>query len=84
MHTRRVRNLQPNDARTAAVEYGIIKRWFSDRGFGFITPDAGGKDVFLHARSLPPGTAIGEGDRVSFTIETEQSGKLRAASVRLV
>jgi CspA family cold shock protein len=66
------------------MEHGTVKRWFADRGFGFVAPDAGGKDVFLHARSLPPGTVVGEGDRVEFEIKTEPSGKLRAASVRLI
>ena len=67
------------------METGRIKRWFDDRGFGFIRPDAGGSDVFLHAKALPPGTVIGEGDRLSFTIENDpRNGRPRAASVRLI
>ena len=48
--------------------YGIIDRWISDRGFGFVTADEGGGDVFLHrsaiqSRDYPPRLQA----RVSFT-----------------
>jgi cold shock CspA family protein len=66
------------------MENGVIKKWFDDRNFGFITPDRGGKDVFAHIRSFPPSTTISEGDRVSFTIESERDGRLRAVNARLI
>lgn len=34
---------------------GKITSWKDEKGYGFITPAGGGKDVFLHASSLPPG-----------------------------
>lgn len=62
---------------------GTIKRIQSDKGFGFITPDGGDKDVFFHSSSLVEVTfdQLHEGDKVSF--ETEQSEKgPRAKDVR--
>ena len=56
---------------------GTVK-WFSDdKGYGFITPDDGGKDVFVHVtaveRSGMPG--LDEGMRVSFETEPDKHGK---------
>jgi len=54
---------------------GTIKRLQSEKGFGFITPDGGDKDVFFHSSSLVGVTfdQLHEGDKVTF--ETEQSEK---------
>jgi CspA family cold shock protein len=48
----------------------------TDRGFGFITPDGGNKDVFFHAQSLVGITfdELREGDAVSFEIEEGPKG----------
>jgi CspA family cold shock protein len=53
---------------------GVIKR-LTDKGFGFITPDGGDKDVFFHNSALVGVTfnELREGDKVSF--ETEESDK---------
>ena len=62
---------------------GIIKRLNTEKGFGFITPDGGDKDVFFHSSSLVGVTFVElhEGDKVSF--ETEQSEKgPRATNVK--
>jgi CspA family cold shock protein len=64
---------------------GIIKRLNGEKGFGFITPDGGDKDVFFHSSSLVGVTfaELHEGDKVSF--ETEQSEKgPRATNVKRV
>ena len=54
---------------------GTVK-WFSDRkGYGFIARDEG-KDVFVHFSGIRPGgpRSLNEGDKVEFTVETDQRG----------
>jgi uncharacterized membrane protein YsdA (DUF1294 family)/cold shock CspA family protein len=59
---------------------GTIKVWHDDRGFGFIEPDQGGQDIFLHATAYRGGGRRPEaGQRVSFTVELNRDGKKRAA-----
>ena len=60
---------------------GTVKFFNDSKGFGFITPDDGGKDVFVHANGLN-GTTINEGDTVSFDVEEGQKG-LNAVNVSL-
>ena len=53
--------------------------WNDDRGFGFLKPDDGGPDVFLHFTAAPRGTARPyEGQRLTFEIEHDEKGKTRA------
>ena len=55
---------------------GKIAR-LTDRGFGFITPDEGDKDVFFHARSLAEDVVyddLREGDAVTFEMEDGPKG----------
>ncbi len=62
---------------------GTVK-WFNDeKGFGFITPDGGGDDLFVHFRAIEAEgfKALKEGQRVSFVAERGQKG-MQAAQVR--
>jgi CspA family cold shock protein len=60
---------------------GTVK-WFNDtKGFGFITPDDGSKDLFVHQNSIAGGQALTEGDKVSFDSEESDKGP-RAANVQ--
>ena len=61
---------------------GTVKFFNESKGFGFITPDEGGKDVFVHANELN-GLSITEGDKVSFEVEEGQKG-LNAVNISLV
>ncbi len=60
---------------------GTVKFFNDAKGFGFITPDDGGKDVFVHANGLT--SDIKEGDKVSFDVEEGQKG-LNAINVEVV
>ena len=56
---------------------GTVKFFNHARGFGFIQPDDGGKDVFVHASALERSgvPALNEGDKVSFEIEDDRRGR---------
>lgn len=56
---------------------GIVK-WFNDsKGFGFITPDGGGEDLFAHFSAIQSNgfRTLAEGQRVSFEVTTGPKGK---------
>jgi CspA family cold shock protein len=66
-------------------EAGTVK-WFStEKGFGFIARDGGGKDVFVHISALERSglTSLGEGQHVTVDVVEGRKG-LEAARVRLV
>ncbi len=55
---------------------GTVKFFNSDKGFGFIAPEGGGKDVFVHASAVEMAglRALSEGQRVSFDIQPDAKG----------
>jgi uncharacterized membrane protein YsdA (DUF1294 family)/cold shock CspA family protein len=64
---------------------GRISEWRDDRGFGFITPNGGGEKVFVHIKSFSrEGRRPVQEDRVNYTVERDDRGRLRAASVAYV
>ena len=60
---------------------GTVKFFNESKGFGFITPEDGEKDVFVHANGLVD--EINEGDKVSYSVEEGQKG-LNAVDVKVV
>lgn len=56
---------------------GTVKFFNHSRGFGFITPDDGGKDVFVHVTALEKSglPALDEGAKVTFETEPDSRGK---------
>ncbi len=61
---------------------GTVKFFNVAKGFGFITPESGGKDVFVHATALEAAgiRSLNEGDRVSFVIEDDRWGRGKQAA----
>lgn len=65
------------------MPHGVVK-WFNPtKGYGFIAPDTGGKDVFVHISAVQKAgmRTLNEGQKVSFDVEQQQNG--RAAAVNL-
>jgi CspA family cold shock protein len=64
---------------------GTVK-WFNEtKGYGFIQPDSGGKDVFVHVSAVERSglRGLAEGQKVSYEIETDRkSGKESAADLK--
>jgi CspA family cold shock protein len=65
---------------------GTVKWFNSTKGFGFIQPDAGGKDVFLHVSALERAglNSIADGQKVSYELESGRDGRTSAGSIALV
>ena len=60
---------------------GTVKFFNQSKGFGFITPDDGGKDVFVHQNGLVDN--ISDGDKVSYDVEQGKKG-LNAVNVKVI
>lgn len=61
---------------------GRLSRWDDSRGFGFIAPDTGGDEVFVHIKAFPAGPRPALGERLRFAVETAADGRRRAVRVR--
>jgi len=63
---------------------GTVKWFNATKGFGFITPDEGGKDVFVHITAVQAAGLQGlkDGQRVSYELATER-GKTSAANLKV-
>ena len=64
---------------------GKVKWFDAKKGFGFITPDDGGKDAFLHVSALQAASvqSVNDGQAVSYEL-TEQRGKEAASEIALI
>ncbi len=63
------------------MQEGTVKFFNPTKGFGFITPSAGGADVFVHVSGLHD--EINENDKVTFDVQNGKKG-LNAVNVKLV
>lgn len=59
---------------------GVVK-WFNPtKGYGFIAPETGGKDIFVHISAVQRAgmRSLTEGQKINFEIEQQQNGRLAA------
>jgi CspA family cold shock protein len=64
---------------------GTVKFFNATKGFGFITPEGGGKDVFVHATAVEAAgmRSLAEGQRVSFDVQPDTKGS-KAVNLKAV
>jgi cold shock protein len=68
------------------VQTGSVMTYFEEKGFGFLRPDGGGKDIFFHISRLHQGdaTQLVPGAKVGYELGMDRNGKIAASSVRLL
>jgi uncharacterized membrane protein YsdA (DUF1294 family)/cold shock CspA family protein len=64
---------------------GVVTTWNDDRGFGFLKPDGGGPDVFVHFTAVPRGAVRPyQGQHLTYEVELDDKGKTRAIHAEAV
>ena len=66
---------------------GTVKWFNSDKGFGFIAPDSGGQDAFVHISAVERSgiTILYEGQKVDFELASDRkSGKMSAVNLKIL
>ncbi|QXF37595.1 cold-shock protein [Francisella tularensis] len=66
------------------MRQGTVKFFNTSKGFGFIEPQDGGKDVFVHISAVENAglSSLREGEKVSFEVE-ENRGKMAAVNIKI-
>lgn len=64
---------------------GTVKFYNSTKGFGFITPDDGGKDAFVHVSAIERAgfSSLDEGQKLSYDVETGRDGRASAVNLQM-
>jgi CspA family cold shock protein len=69
------------------AQTGVVKFFNGEKGYGFIKPDDGGSDIFVHVSALEQAGlhSLNEGQKVSYDIEPDKKGKgPKALNLRLL
>jgi len=77
---------EASEEQVPEVQTGSVMTYFEEKGFGFLRPDGGGKDIFFHISRLHQGdaTALVPGAKVAYDLGMDRNGKIAASSVRLL
>jgi CspA family cold shock protein len=77
--------LTPRQETGMARQTGTVARFMDEKGFGFITPDAGGKDVFVHhsAIQMDGFKTLSQGEAVEFDVVQDPKGPRAEKVTRL-
>ncbi len=72
-------------AEVTAEQIGAIITYFEEKGFGFLRPEGGGRDVFFHISRVvdAQATDLTPGTRVAFELGMDRTGKMAASMVKL-
>jgi cold shock protein len=67
------------------VALGTVKWFNQEKGYGFIKPDEGGSDVFVHVTAVEKAgyTGLADGARISYELLPDRKGKQTAQNLRL-
>jgi len=77
----------PRPEKEQTMQTGVVKWFNATKGFGFIQPDAGGADVFVHISAVERAgmASLTEGQRIGFELERDRrSGKMSAGQLQAV
>jgi cold shock protein len=76
--------LSRHDTKDTTMTNGTVKFFNTTKGFGFIQPDDGSKDAFVHISAVERAgmSSLNEGQKVSYDLETGRDGKVSAANLR--
>jgi len=69
-----------------SMSNGTVKFFNTTKGFGFIQPDDGSKDAFVHISAVERAglSSLGEGQKVTYELETGRDGKTSATNLQLL
>jgi CspA family cold shock protein len=75
---------EPTEA-PSGEQPGSVVTYFEAKGFGFLRPDDGGRDIFFHVSRLVEGLAtdLRPGTRVLYELGMDRTGKMAASSIRI-
>ena len=64
---------------------GTVKFYNATKGFGFITPDSGGKDAFVHVSAIERAglSTLADGQKVTYELESGRDGRESAVNIAL-
>jgi len=77
--------LSSGEEAPSGEQAGSVVTYFDTKGFGFLRPDDGGRDIFFHVSRLAEGLAtdLRPGTRVLYELGMDRTGKMAASSLRI-